>query len=62
MEKDLINLINVAKGLHDRLDSKAWKGKITINIKAYIEALFDLGDYYTCSTRQTPSKKAIRTI
>ncbi|BDA08112.1 hypothetical protein OHP008_11680 [Helicobacter pylori] len=53
MEKDLINLINVAKGLHDRLDSKAWKGKITINIKAYIEALFDLGDYYPTSAKNS---------
>lgn len=45
MEKDLNNLINVIKGLHDRLESKAWKGKITINPTDNIEALFDLGDY-----------------
>lgn len=45
MEKDLNNLINVIKGLNDRLGSKAWEGKIAIHIGDNIEALFDLGDY-----------------
>lgn len=45
MEKDLNNLISVIKGLYNRLDSKAWEGKIAINISDNIEALFDLGDY-----------------
>lgn len=41
VEKDLNNLINVIKGLHERLEVKAWKGKILININDYLHKIAD---------------------